>query len=332
MTSATRQPFASRAATVERPTRFAVIGIGRIGRQHAAAISSSSQVALSAVVDPDPQALASVANAHVAGFEDLDKLLGATEIDAAVVAAPSARHVELVTRLLDAGIPVLCEKPCGLRSTDVLGLSELAARTGVTLQIGYWRRFVPALAQLRSRIAAGELGEIAMVIAAQWDGEPPSDEFRNPASSGGIVIDMGVHDFDMVRWLTGQEITELRGLASEVTWGDPVPGDPETVNLVARLSGGASAVVSLARRHPPGDLCRLDVLGADRAVTLPYLQPATADAVMREALRAQAEGLAAAIAGDPCGGATVADAAAALLAAERAGAVLAPTAIKSAAV
>ena len=330
MTGATRQPFASRAATVGRPARFAVIGIGRIGRQHAAAIASSSRVALSAIVDPNPQALASVANSQVATFDDLDALLNVAQIDAAVVAAPSARHVELVTRLLNAGIPVLCEKPCGLRSADVLGLGELAARTGVAMQIGYWRRFVPALAQLRSRIAAGELGEIAMLIAAQWDGEPPSDEFRNPASSGGIVIDMGVHDLDMVRWLTGQEIAELRGFASEVTWGEPVPGDPETVNLVARLSGGATAVVSLARRHPPGDLCRLDVLGADRAVTLPYLQPATADAVMREALRAQAEGLAAAIAGEPCAGATVADAAAALVAAERAGALLPPVTVESA--
>lgn len=330
MTGATRQSFASRTATVGRPTRFAVIGIGRIGSQHAAAIASSSRVALSAIVDPNPQALASVASSHVATFDDLDGLLGATEIDAAVVAAPSALHVELVTRLLDAGIAVLCEKPCGLRSADVLGLGELSARTGVALQIGYWRRFVPALSQLQSRIAAGELGEIAMLIAAQWDGEPPSDEFRNPASSGGIVIDMGVHDLDMVRWLTGQEITDLRGFASEVTWGEPLPGDPETVNLVIRLSGGASAVVSLARRHPPGDLCRLDVLGGDHAVALSYLQPATADAVMREALRAQAEGLAATIVGDRCVGATVADAAAALVAAERAGALLAPAAIESA--
>jgi myo-inositol 2-dehydrogenase/D-chiro-inositol 1-dehydrogenase len=144
------------------------------------------------------------------------------------------------------------------------------------------------------------------------------------------VIDMGVHDLDMVRWLTGQEITDLRGFASEVTWGEPLPGDPETVNLVIRLSGGASAVVSLARRHPPGDLCRLDVLGGDHAVALSYLQPATADAVMREALRAQAEGLAATIAGDRSVGATVADAAAALVAAERAGALLAPAAIEGA--
>jgi myo-inositol 2-dehydrogenase/D-chiro-inositol 1-dehydrogenase len=309
--------------SARRPARLAVIGVGRIGAQHAAAIASSPRLQLAAVVDPNPAALASVSTPGASAFADLDALLAAGGIDAAIVAAPSARHVALVTRLLSAGVPVLCEKPCGLRSTDVLQLAELADRAGVPLHVGYWRRFVPALRELRAQIVAGGLGEIAMLVAVQWDGQPPAPEFRDPASSGGIAVDMGVHDFDMVRWLTGQELGAVTGFASDVTWADPVAGDPETVNLVVRMSRGATAVVSLARRHPPGDLCRVEVIGGEGFAVTPYLQPADADAVMLSALRAQAEALADAIAGTPVLSASVIDASAALRAAEQAGAVLA---------
>jgi myo-inositol 2-dehydrogenase/D-chiro-inositol 1-dehydrogenase len=130
-----------------------------------------------------------------------------------------------------------------------------------------------------------------MVLAVQWDGEPPPAAFRDPASSGGILIDMGVHEFDMLRWLTGQEIEGMVGYSSDVAWNVPVPGDPETVNLAAQLGDGATAVVSLARRHPPGDVCRVEVLGGDRAEAITFVAPGDGGAVMLDALQAQAEAL-----------------------------------------
>jgi myo-inositol 2-dehydrogenase/D-chiro-inositol 1-dehydrogenase len=127
---------------------------------------------------------------------------------------------------------------------------------------------------------------------------------------------MGVHEFDTIRWLTGQEIVEFVGLASDVNWAPPVEGDPETVNLVVLLSEGATAVVSLARRHVPGDLCRIDILGGEAAASLTYIDPANAEAMLIEALRRQAEALGASTQGAPLRGATIADAEAALAAAE----------------
>jgi myo-inositol 2-dehydrogenase/D-chiro-inositol 1-dehydrogenase len=184
----------------------------------------------------------------------------------------------------------------------------------VRLQVGYWRRFVPELRELRERIA-GSPSEISMLMAVQWDGEPPSAEFRDPRSSGGILVDMGVHEFDMLRWLTGQELGAIAGFASNVAWRAPVANDPETVNLVVELSGGTTAVISLARRHPPGDLCRVEVLGGDTAEAITFVRPGDGDAGMAAALQAQAEALAGHATGEP---ALVEDAVEALEAATRA--------------
>src|SRR5205823_3197017 len=102
-----------------------------------------------------------------------------------------------------AGISVLCEKPLGVRAADAEAAARAAEDAGIVLQVGYWRRFVPELRSLRERIAAGELGEINQLACMQWDQEPPTSQFRS--HSGGIAIDMGVHEFDQTRWLVGQE-------------------------------------------------------------------------------------------------------------------------------
>jgi myo-inositol 2-dehydrogenase/D-chiro-inositol 1-dehydrogenase len=302
-----------------------VVGAGRIGLQHAHAIEGSARLSLAAVVDPRDAALATVPGADTLRLPDLAALLRRTPIDGAIVAVPSVLHLEVVSRLLDASVPVLCEKPCGLTSAQAREIGERAAAAGVPVQVGYWRRHLPELQALRRRIRAGELGTLAMLAASQRDREPPSAAFRDPRSSGGIVVDMGVHEFDMLRWLTGQEIVALTGFASETTYASPVAGDPETVNLVAHLSGGPTAVISLARRNPPGDFCSVEVLGGRERLVLDYIEPADAAEQMLTALRRQAEAFAEAAASGSVAGATVADAVAALAAAELARAGLEET-------
>lgn len=310
------------------PARIAVAGAGRIGREHIRAIQRSARLTLAGVADPSEQARAAFAHEDVPVAVDLNALLRDTRPDAIIVAVPSVYHRAVVSELLDVGLPVLCEKPCGLTSDDVRHLGARAAEVGTPLQVGYWRRFVPQLRALRQRIHDNDLGEISMISAVQWDGEPPAAAFRDPASSGGILVDMGVHEFDMLRWLTGQEITEITGFASDVNWAPPVEGDPETVNLVARMSGGSTAMISLARRYPPGDICRIEVLGGDDTTALTYVEPGDSDTMMLDALQAQAEALADLVYGVPPQGATIADAAAAVAAAEAGMATFAPEGVE----
>jgi myo-inositol 2-dehydrogenase / D-chiro-inositol 1-dehydrogenase len=282
--------------------RLALVGAGRMGRTHANALASSSAVEIVCVVEPSDEAAALV-DVRRATLGDLP------DVDGALVCVPTRFHVEVVTQLSGLGLPVLCEKPCGLTTDETRAIAALPTR----LQVAYWRRFVPDLRRLRARIAAGELGEVAIVRCAQWDESPPSRAFRDPASSGGIVVDMGVHEFDQMRWLTGQEVGRVTGVAA-VTALEHVEGDPESVELAVALSGGAVGSVSLARRHEPGETVRVEVLGADGAVSLDFVEPPTGDETIAAALRAQAEDFATS-GGE---GATVADALAALDAAERA--------------
>lgn len=279
-----------------------------MGAIHARALASSRTVEIACVVDPDDAAAARIA----APRATIDAL---PDVDGFLVAVPTRLHVEVLTRLAPYGLPVLCEKPCGLSSDQ----TRLIATLGLRLQVAYWRRFVPALRALRERIRAGELGELVLVSAAQLDELPPARGFRDPASSGGIVVDMGVHELDQLRWLTGQELTEVAGVAGSVGWDEPMPGDPELVTLAALTDGGTAASVTLARRHPPGETCRIEVIGLEGAERIDFVAPPDGDETIAAALRAQAEDFARA-GGE---GATVEDAIAALDAAQRAKAALA---------
>ena len=283
--------------------RLALVGAGRMGAAHARALASSPAVEIVCVVDPSDAAAAQV-DAPRATLDDLP------EVDGALVAVPTRLHVEVVTRLADRGLPVLCEKPCGL----TVGETRAIAALGVRIQVAYWRRFVPALRELRERIRRGELGSVVHVSSAQLDELPPAAGFRDPRSSGGIVVDMGVHELDQLRWLTGHEIAAVAGAAGSIGWDPPVDGDPELVSLAVRTDGGVAATVLLGRRYPPGETCRIEVVGLQRAEAFAFVAPPSGEETIAAALRAQAEDFAR----DSGEGATVDDAIEALEAATRA--------------
>lgn len=291
--------------------RIAVVGAGRMGRVHLSVLAALPEVEVVAVVDPV---------APGATHSDVDALLAAGAPDGAVVAAPSTRHLEIASRLLDAGVPTLCEKPCGTTGAEARAAFAHAGETGTPLQIGYWRRFVPALRSLRERIEAGELGEVLLVRSEQWDERPPPASFR--VESGGILVDMGVHELDQIRWLTGQELTSSAVVAATAGVDPPVEGDPESVEAVFELSGGGLAVVSLGRRFPPGDMCRVGVQGTKDVEECRFLWPPDSDRAFADAIAAQDSAFVELVRGGRQQGAGPADAVAALVAAEEAKAAL----------
>ena len=292
-------------------------GAGRMGRNHLRALAGSSTVRVTAVAEPMEPARASLPRTDAAVYADLDSMLAAGGLDAVLVCVPSDFHLDTVKRLVSAGMPILCEKPVGVTAVEAREAAELTARTGLPFQIGFWRRFVPSLKRLRDRIAAGELGQIYLVACYQWDEKPPTAYFRT--HSGGIFIDMGVHEFDQTRWLTGQEFGKINSLFCGVA-EEPWPGDPESAQAMAELSGGSSALISLGRRFPLGDVCKVEVFGTKDAEECKFLWPPTADETFFGALQLQAESFARHVRGELREGAGGDDAAAALEAAERAAA------------
>jgi myo-inositol 2-dehydrogenase/D-chiro-inositol 1-dehydrogenase len=291
-----------------------------MGRTHLLALKASDRVRVVAAAEPAESARRQLID-EVTVHSDVDSMLAAGSIDGVLVAAPSDIHLKLLRAILPSGLPILCEKPCGVRSEEAAEAARLADSHGALLQVAYWRRFVPALREARRAIESGSFGRLSFVASFQWDERAPATSFRE--RSGGILVDMGVHEFDQLRWLTGQEFEGLHAVASEVTYDPPVVGDPESVQVLATMSAGTTALISLGRRFPPGDMCMVRVFGTDRAEEHRFLWPPHGDDAFHDALRRQAEAFAEAARGAASAGASAHDAVAALAAAERARATLA---------
>jgi myo-inositol 2-dehydrogenase/D-chiro-inositol 1-dehydrogenase len=292
------------------PFGIGLVGAGRMGRTHLRALAGSDLVRVTAIAEPSAAARADVAAPGVSVHESVKEMLDQAELDGVLIAAPTDQHGAVIAEVAARGLPILCEKPCGLTAAA----ARASAQVGVPLQVAYWRRFVPGLRQLHDRIAAGDLGVIHLVTCYQWDERPPSPIFR--AHSGGIAIDMGVHEFDQLRWLTGQDIGGL----SVVTSGSAPDGitDVDGAQVILTLTGGATGFVSLGRYHPLGDIVWAEAFGTRGHERCDVIDPAEGEVAQLEALRRQAESFAAFAVGDgPCEGATVADAIAALVAAEQ---------------
>jgi myo-inositol 2-dehydrogenase/D-chiro-inositol 1-dehydrogenase len=238
----------------------------------------------------------------------VDALLESGGFDAVLIAAPTDLHLELVARLAGEGLPILCEKPCGLHAAETVQAVRAAADAAVLLQVGYWRRFVPALGEIRERLLAGRYGTPLLVSCWQWDAQPPPASFRE--RSGGILLDMGVHEFDQLRWLTGREIDEATALAAAP--------DADSATVLVRLDDGTAAVVSLGRMFPDGDCCWLELMGTSGYVRERFMWGEDGLQVFADALVAQAEAFAAAVRGAPQRGATGEDAIRAIEAADHA--------------
>jgi len=296
--------------------RMGLVGAGRMGRTHMRALAGSDVLRVVAVADPLEAARAAVEAPGVSLHADLAEMLRSCRLDGVLIASSSDRHLACITELAEAGIPILCEKPCGLTSSQGQEAAAIAAKARVPLQVAYWRRFVPSLKKLKSRIVAGEMGELYLTACYQWDQQPPPASFRT--RSGGIFMDMAVHEFDQIRWLSGQEIGEIQAVAAGVTSDLPVAGDAESAQVLCAMSGGTTGLVSLGRRFPLGDVCKVEVFGTANAEECRFLWPPSADETFLGALRLQAESFVRWVGGSPAEGATALDAVAAIDAAERA--------------
>jgi len=285
-----------------------------MGTTHLRALADSADVSIVALAEPVAALReAATSNFSVTGFATLEDMLAGADLDGALIVSPSDSHVEVIATVARSGLAILCEKPCGVSAEDTRRARASVREAGVGLQIAYWRRFVPELQALRERIGAGEFGDVLSVSCLQWDGEPPSAAFR--ARSGGVFIDMGVHEFDQARWLTGSGIARLSSYASPVITDPQCRDDPDSAQVLAQLDDGATAFISLGRHYAGGDVASVEVFGTRAHHFSVFLDPAEGDRAQLEALRRQASAFSRFANGGPCEGASVDDAIAALEAA-----------------
>ena len=271
------------------PFRLGLIGGGRMGRTHLRALEGSTQVTVVAVAEPFEAAAAQLREG-VAVYPTVEEMFASSELDGVLIAVPTPQHIDTTRKALEAGLPVMCEKPFGLVPEAARGLGKIAADQGQALQIAYWRRFVPQLMSLRSDLADGKYGAVHMLVCSQWDEAPPPLAFRQ--HSGGIYIDMGVHEIDQTLWLLGQDFAAMKAQAFPTTEDPQAENDVDSAQALVMLSGGTSTLVSLGRFYEGGDIVSVELFGSKGHTRFDVVSPETGEDPQLHALRLQAEAFA----------------------------------------
>lgn len=247
--------------------RIGVAGVGRIGAFHARTLHRLNEIDSLVLADPIPGRASALAAElgveHVAAPNDLF----ASGIDGLVIAAPTDAHAALVLGSVDAGIPVFCEKPVASDAAGTRAVLDKVSESAAPVQIGFQRRFDAGFTAARAAATAGELGWIHTLRAGTLDPAPPPSEYI--ASSGGLFRDCSVHDFDAIRWVTGQEIVEVYAVgANRGAAFFREAGDVDTAAALLTLNDGGFAHVAATRYNAAGYDVRLEVLGARQSISV----------------------------------------------------------------
>ena len=246
--------------------RIGLIGLGRIGAFHARTLLELPDVKELVVTDAVPSVARTVGGELGATVVDAPDDLFAAGVDGVVIASSTPTHDRLIRAAVARGIPTFCEKPVTLLVDDAVALLNELADSSVPVQIGFPRRFDAAYAAARGHAQSGALGYVHTVRSTTLDPAPPPSEYI--AASGGIFHDCSVHDFDSIRWATGQEVVEVVAVgANQGVDYIEAAGDVETATTVLTLSGGTIAVVSNTRRNGRGHDVRLELLGSEDSVS-----------------------------------------------------------------
>lgn len=261
--------------------RFGVLGAGRIGQVHAGAIASVAGAELVAIAEPFAAAAQAMQDKYGCEIRTIEQIEAADDIDAVVICTPTDTHADLIERFARAGKAIFCEKPVDLSLARVRECLDVVAETKATLMVGFNRRFDPDFVALKAEIDAGRIGDVEMITITSRDpGAPPADYIKR---SGGIFRDMTIHDFDVARWLLGEEVETVVAAASVLT--DPeigTLGDYDSVNVILRTKSGRQAVITNSRRATYGYDQRIEVLGSKGLVSaentrMARIEVATAD-------------------------------------------------------
>ncbi len=244
--------------------RIAVLGCGRIGRMHAANIAAHPRACLATVYDIHAPSATEVAELHgvsVAG--NSEAVFSSDDVDAVLIATATPTHADYIEAAVAAGKPVLCEKPIDLSLARVNACAERVVGKGVPIQIGFNRRFDPGHRAARDAVAAGEIGDLHQVIITSRDPGMPPRSYCEEA--GGVFRDMVIHDFDLARFMLGEEPVEVFAVGGRLI--DPALmeelDDYDTSMVTMRTASGKQCHINTSRMSTYGYDQRVELLGAN---------------------------------------------------------------------
>ncbi len=244
--------------------KVALLGAGRMGQVHGRNAAANPRLDLVSVVDPKPEVAAAMAAELGCGVGTVEGVLADPTIAAVLVATSTSTHLDLVLAALAAGKAVFCEKPLDLDLARLRAHAAHLERPARPLYVAFNKRFDPHYGALKARLDAGEIGALETLHLISHDPAPPPPAFI--PTSGGLFRDFTIHDFDMARWLLGEDPTELFAWASCLV--DPAiaaAGDVDTARLILTCASGKLCVISNTRRSGYGYDQRAEAYGAKGA-------------------------------------------------------------------
>ena len=263
--------------TIARTGRLAVglVGLGRLGRVYARDLASRiAETRLVAVADP----VGSLAQEVAAEFDvprhytDPLALINDAAVDALVIVSPTDTHRQLVIAAAQAGKPTFCEKPPALSLGEIAAMKDAIAKSGIFFQMGFMRRFDAGYASAKKQIEAGRIGAPLVFKSTSRDPFRPSLEYANPKSSGGMLIDMGIHDFDLARWFMG-DVRTVATIGATIAYPElATVGDIDNAVTSLTFASGKLGVVDLSRSGIYGYDIATEILGLEGTLKIGYLR------------------------------------------------------------
>jgi len=252
-----------------------LIGLGRLGRVYARDLARRiAETRLAAVADPLGALAAEVAAEFdvPTHYADPLALVDDAAVDAVVIVSPTHTHRELVVAAASRRKPTFCEKPPALALDEVAAMRDAIARAGMFFQMGFMRRFDAGYAAAKKQIEAGRIGSPLVFKSTSRDPFRPSLEYANPKSSGGMLIDMGIHDFDLARWFMG-DVREVSAIGATIAYPElATVGDIDNAVVSLTFESGRLGVVDLSRSGIYGYDISTEILGSEGTVRIGYLR------------------------------------------------------------
>jgi scyllo-inositol 2-dehydrogenase (NAD+) len=252
-----------------------LIGLGRLGRVYARDLASRiPETRLVAIADPDAKARTDVAAEYdvSAAFAEPEELLDAPGVDAYVIVGPTHTHRGHVVAAAKRKKPIFCEKPPALSLAETREMKQAVESAGVFFQMGLMRRFDAGYAAAKKRLAAGEIGTAVLFKSTSRDPHRTTLEYANPKSSGGMLLDMGIHDFDLARFFMGEAKT-VQTMAGTLAYPElRTVGDIDNAVVTLEFESGNLGVVDLSRNGIYGYDISTELLGTAGTLRIGYLR------------------------------------------------------------
>lgn len=260
---------------MKKKLKVGLLGLGRMGKIYARdLVQRIAGVELSAVADVDAERAQSVAEEFAVAQWHADPfaLLADNHIEAVLIVTPTNTHQALVIAAAQAGKAIFCEKPLSLSLAEALAMQDAIARHNAFFQMGYMRRFDKGYAAAKQKLEAGEIGTPILFRATSRDPFPPSLEYANPKNSGGLILDMGIHDFDLARWLVG-EIAEVSAVGNALACPElRRVGDIDSAIISLKFHAGQIGAVDLSRNGVYGYDIATEIVGTHGTLRVGYLR------------------------------------------------------------